>query len=143
MEEFPGFRIAPNDAVATEKYAKMNGMKIYVSHSKDFDFLNELYKPIRASTLNNQHEFFLPHENDRAINTQEVIKKSNLILAEVSFPATGQGIELGWANLLHIPILCVSKEGNKISGSLKYITKDFITYTDAADLIAKLRERLS
>ena len=118
-------------------------MKIYVSHSQDFDFLNSLYKPLRTSGLNTNHEFFLPHESDKFINTQEVIKNSDLILAEVTFPSTGQGIELGWASMLKIPILCASKEGSKISGSLNYITKNFIIYTDSADLVAKLAKFLN
>ncbi len=118
-------------------------MKIYVSHSRDFDFENELYKPLRASNLNDAHEFFLPHEEGRSVNTQDEIKNSNLVLAEVSFPSTGQGIELGWANMLKVPILCVSKEGSKVSGSLKYLTQDFVVYSDAADLVSKLDAFLS
>ncbi len=113
-------------------------MKIFVSHSKDFDYDNELYKPIRSSSLNSEHEFFLPHEEERKINTQDIIKGSDLILAEVSLPATGQGIELGWANILNVPILCISKEGTSISRSLKYITDNFIVYTDSADMLNKI-----
>jgi hypothetical protein len=117
-------------------------MKIYVSHSKEIDYVNELYKPIRDSDLNSRHEFFLPHESERPTNTKEIIKNSSLILAETSFPATGQGIELGWAEMFRVPILCVYKEGSEISGSLKYITKNFISYTDEKDLIIKLQNYL-
>ena len=118
-------------------------MKIYISHSREFDYLNELYKPIRESILNSQHEFFLPHENNRSIITKEVIKDSKLIVAEISFPSTGQGIELGWAEMLQIPILCIYKEGVKFSGSLKYLTKDFISYSDKNDLMERLDAFLS
>ncbi len=79
----------------------------------------------------------------RDVNTKEIIKNSDLIIAEVSFPATGQGIEIGWADIFGVPILCVSKEGQKISGSLKYITDKFITYSDSQDFITKLSEFLS
>lgn len=91
------------------------------------------------SDLNNQFNFFLPHEDGKSVDTKEIIQNSDLILAEVSFPSTGQGIELGWANIFKIPILCVSKENTKISGSLKYLTQDFITYSDSKDLINKIR----
>ena len=118
-------------------------MKIFVSHSRDFDYKNELYKPIRKSVLNNIYEFFFPHENENSINTEEIIKNSDLILAEVSFPSTGEGIELGWANMLDVPILCVCKEGAKMSGSLKYITKDFIIYKDSTDLVNQIAKLMN
>ncbi len=113
-------------------------MKIYVSHSRSFDFENELYKPIRASVLNTEHEFFLPHENGQSINTKEVLQDCDLILAEVSFPSTGQGIELGWANMLNKRIVCISRKASEVSGSLKYITDNFITYSDKDDLVSKI-----
>ena len=116
--------------------------KIYVSHSKDFDFINELYKPIRESALNGEYEFFLPHENDRPVNTQDIIKNSDTVLAEVSFSATGQGIELGWANVFGVPIICISKDGIKISGCLKYITDTFLTYSDTKELIERVSDFL-
>jgi len=113
-------------------------MKVYISHSKDFDFVNELYKPIRSSDPNKRHTFILLHEDARDWNMNETFKGVDLLVAEVSFPSTGQGIEIGWANMLKVPILCISKEGAKISGSLEYITGDFLTYTDSKDLIAKI-----
>lgn len=118
-------------------------MKIYVSHSKEFDYPNELYKPIRESDLNLRYEFFLPHESGKLVNTKDIIKGSDLVLAETSFPATGQGIELGWAENFGVSILCLHKEGANISGSLKYITEDFITYIDQKDMITKLTDYLS
>ena len=117
-------------------------MKIFVSHSNEFDYGNELYKPIRFSQLNKEYEFFLPHEDGTSVNTQEIIKNSDLILAEVSFPSTGQGIELGWANFSKIPVVCFYKENKKISGSLKYLTQDFFTYSDSKDFISKLESVL-
>jgi len=33
-------------------------MKIFVAHSSNFDFKNELYLPLRNSSLNNKHIFF-------------------------------------------------------------------------------------
>lgn len=118
-------------------------MKIYVSHSKEFDYLNKLYKPIKESSLNSKHEFFFPHESGKSVNTKDTIKNSDLILAETSFPATGQGIELGWAENFGVPILCFYNEGSKISGSLEYVAKNIISYADEKDLITKLADYLS
>jgi hypothetical protein len=113
-------------------------MKIYFGHSKDFDFKNELYKPIRESVLNGEHEILFPHETDEFFNSKNRIKNSDLMIAEVSYPATGLGIELGWAEMLKTPVLCVYKKGYKISGSLKVVTKDFIEYESAEDLAEKI-----
>lgn len=113
-------------------------MKIYFGHSRDFDFKNELYKPIRESTLNGEHEILFPHETEEFFNSKDRIKNCDLMIAEVTFPATGLGIELGWAEMQKIPVLCVYKKGCKISGSLKVVTKDFIEYEYAEDLIKKI-----
>ncbi len=107
------------------------------------DYENDLYFPIRASELNKQHEIILPHEiNKSAVTSKEIIKTCDAVCAEVSFPAIGVGIELGWADAFGKPIFCVYKDGCEISGSLKYITKNLISYTNTNDLIAKIGEIL-
>ena len=118
-------------------------IEIYVAHSKDFDYKNELYAPLRHSSLNSQYKITLPHEADEFINTKEIIRKSNLVVAEVSYPSTGQGIELGWADSFHIPIVCLYREGTKPSGSLRAVTKTIVPYSDRADLISKIEDFLS
>ena len=114
-------------------------MKIYVTHSNSFDFKNELYIPLRNSNLNNIHSITLPHDNSsEQFNSKDYLKKCDLVIAEVSFPSTGQGIELGWANLYDIPIVCVYKKGTKFSGSIKSVSNNFIEYENSKDMIAKL-----
>jgi nucleoside 2-deoxyribosyltransferase len=115
-------------------------MKIYVGHSKVFDFKKNLYEPIRSSRLNSQHEIIFPHETDEFINSKDMIKNCDLMIAEVTYLATGLGIELGWAEMLGKPVLCVYKKGSKISGSPKVATNDFIEYSDSEDLIKKVEE---
>ena len=119
-------------------------MKIYVTHSSGFDYQNELYQPLRKSELNNLHEITLPHEHTtEQFNSKEYMKDCNLILAEVSYPSTGQGIELGWANLYDVPVVCFYKKGVKPSGSLKVISNTFIEYENSEDMIQKLTDYLS
>jgi len=118
-------------------------MKIYVAHSSSFDYMQELYAPLRNSELNAQHMIFLPHETDARMNTKEAIEKSDLVIAEVSYPSTGEGIELGWADGFHKPILCVHKAGMEPSNSLKVISNTILAYSDAADLISKIEDYLS
>jgi hypothetical protein len=115
-------------------------MKIFIAHSSSYDFRNELYIPIRKSSLNNDHEIILPQEKGKEVITKDIIKNQDLIIAEVSHASTGQGIELGWANIFDTPILCVYRKGSKPSNSLKFITDNFIEYSDPKDLVNKLDE---
>lgn len=55
-------------------------------------------------------------------------------------PATGQGIELGWADYAKTPILCIYKKGTDISSSLKFITNQFIEYESVEDMIKEISD---
>lgn len=113
-------------------------MKIYVCHSRDFDYKKELYAPIRNSELNIQHEFIFPHEKeDTSFNSKELLmsKTCDLVIAEVSYPATGQGIELGWANMLGIPIVCIYKDGTTPARSLSAVSSKLLMYTSIENMI--------
>ena len=118
-------------------------MKIYISHASSYDYENELYKPIQQSDLIVRHDFFLPHlpENkDKAAAT--ILADAGLLVAEASYPSTGQGIELGLAHAAGVPIVCFYKEGTKPSGSLRFVCNDVITYKDTADFLKKLTDFL-
>ena len=118
-------------------------MKIYISHAGNYNYEAELYKPLKESKLYKDHQIFLPHESqniDR--NLKDIIGEVDIIVAEVSYPSTGQGIELGRADSSRIPTLCFYKSGTKPSNSLRFVAKELISYTNASDLISKLEERL-
>jgi len=113
-------------------------MRIFVAHSSDFDFKSKLYEPLRASALNTKHEILLPQEEGKEVITREIIKNTDLLVAEASCPSTGQGIELDWADIFRVPIVCIFEKGAKISSSLHYVTDNFISYDDADDMLNKL-----
>ena len=119
-------------------------MKIYIAHSRSFDFINELYLPLKNSELSKKYELVFPHnENNEPFNSKEFFQKDcDLIIAEVSYPATGLGIELGWGDFLNIPIICIYKKNEKISGSLKIVSKSFLEYENQKDLVEKLDEEV-
>jgi hypothetical protein len=113
-------------------------MKIYVTHSRKYDYKNGLYLPIRQSHLNAQHEFILPHEfTDEPFPSRELILNGNLgmILAEVSTPSTPQGIELGWANSKEVPIAFLHQPGAQPSNALGKVSDFFAIYCDNIQLI--------
>jgi hypothetical protein len=104
------------------------------------DFENDLYKPLKESHLQADHTFIFPHEKGQYVSTKEMIQTSDFVVAEVSQAATGVGIELGWADAFDKPIICIYRAGTKPSGSLKFLTNNFVEYHDPGELAHKLEE---
>ena len=115
-------------------------MKIIVTHASSFDFEKELYVPLKKAVEGTGHEFIFPHVwHEQKKSTKEFLKDASLVIGEVSHPSTGQGIELGWADTLNIPILFLRRQGAKSSSALKYLRGEYIDYTDSNDLVNKLK----
>ena len=107
-------------------------MKIYLAHPKSINYKDEIYLPIRNSSLNRSHDFIFPYENfEKPFNSKDLIWNHDidLLIAECSEPSTGLGIEIGWADARSIPVLCVYKGGSKISNSLSLIAYNVAEYT--------------
>lgn len=116
-------------------------MKIYIAHSTQFDYQEELYKPLRDSQLSTKNEIIFPHEKSLELfNSKEYFDNCDLVIAEVSFPSIGMGIELGWANDKGVKVICIFKNGTKYSHSLQSVSKDFIEYTNDVDMVKKLTQ---
>ena len=110
--------------------------KVYVSHASGFDFQKELYAPLKKLT---GVELVLPHENSKgARSSKNIIKDCSIVIAEVSVPSHGVGVELGWANAFGVPIICISKRGSLTSPSLKILSKEFLEYDQLKDVLPKL-----
>lgn len=120
-------------------------MKIYVAHSQLLDFKKDLYEPILNSDLSKEHEFIFPHESSsKPYGSEECIKNDiDFMLAEVSEPSTGLGIELAWADTYGIPILCIYKKEAKISGSIESSIKCILAeYSNKKDLILSIERMI-
>ena len=115
-------------------------MKIYIGHSNDFNFKEELYMPIIESKLNEKVEFIFPHLTTQTFNSKEIIEQSDLFIAEVSRPSLGLGIEIGRAEMKNKKILCIYNEKYKKPSSLKYVNVDILAYKDKEDMVCKLEE---
>lgn len=113
-------------------------MRIYVAHSKEIDFVNELYTPLRKSALNAANEIILPHERPEHQFSRDIIKGSNLMVAEVSKPSTSLGIEIGWANAFGVPIIAIYEPGSKKPWWMPFLCKTSFEYIDPDDMVAKL-----
>lgn len=117
-------------------------MKIFLAHATSFDFKNKLYIPLRASALNSAHEITCPEEGDHIWNTKEAIAASDVVVADVSVHSTGCGIELGWAEALGTPIICIHEKGSTPSSVVRYVTDTLIEYEDAETLVERLTSAL-
>lgn len=115
-------------------------MKIYIGHSNDFNFKEELYMPIIESKLNEKVEFIFPHLTTQTFNSKEIIEQSDLFIADVSRPSLGLGIEIGRAEMKNKKILCIYNEKYKKPSSLKYVNVDIFAYKDKEDMVCKLEE---
>lgn len=116
-------------------------MKIQLWHSRDSNFREELYTPLQENF--SQIEWIFPHIDDgKPMKSEESLKEVDIFLADVSYPATGLWIELGFAYLYKKRIICMSRSWVKISGSLKYICSEFIEYNSEKDMVDKLKNIL-
>lgn len=111
-------------------------MKIYFGHSKDFNYENEYYKPIEENERLKEETLIFPHKYEKNNkHTREFYTSLDLFIAEVSYKATGLGIELGFASDDNIPIYCFYKKGTKPNSSLKCITNEIIEYESTEQLV--------
>ncbi|HWQ59951.1 MAG TPA: hypothetical protein VN420_02280 [Candidatus Fimivivens sp.] len=117
-------------------------MRIYVCHSRSFDYVNELYRPIRQHFPEDGPVFVFPHENGINEDSRAVIPSCQLVVADVSVPATGVGIELGRAEAAGIPIACIHRSGTAPSSSLKRLTRVFREYDSQESMLAAIDDIL-
>ncbi len=116
-------------------------MKIYIAHSKDINYKEELYQTIRTDDSINKHNIILPHEiNDKSNNDRNFYKTIDLVIAECSKPSTGMGIELGWLYDDNIPIYCIYKQNSKISTSIYTITNKIYEYKNKSELLTIIKK---
>ncbi len=116
-------------------------MTIYISHSTNFDYKNDLYQPLKVLAEN--HTVIFPHdENERQYPVKNLLlsKKCDVVIAEVSYPSTGQGIELGWADICKTKIICIYRKDSSYSKALELISNNFIEYTIGEDFMEKIKE---
>jgi hypothetical protein len=119
-------------------------MNIYVSHcGGEYDYESELYAPLKKLELTQVYHFYLPHETQNIdVDAVDQLKYTDVLIAETSFPSTGQGIELAQAKASNVPIICFYKSGAKTSSSLRFVTNNMIEYANTADLLSKIQTEL-
>lgn len=119
-------------------------MKIYVGHSSSFNYKKDLYQPLRDSDLNEEHNIVLPHEDsEQPFNSKSYLKNEcDIFIAEVSKASTGLGIELGWADIYDIPVICVYQKGSKPSGSIPEVSGKIESYQNTEELVQVIKKSI-
>ncbi len=117
-------------------------MKIYLSHSRVFDYHIKIYAPLMASSFWETHEFILPHAASYdPINRKESIEACDLLIAEISYPSTGSGIEIGWAHAAGVRIMALHRNNAKPSSSIKIVTDEIFAYDDFVSSAERLLKK--
>ena len=121
-------------------YPLSSPVNIYVAHSRSFDFVKELYEPIRESVLSRTHTIVLPHEaSDEPFDSKTYLRdEADVLIAEVSEPSIGLGMELAWADQYRVPIICVYRSGANVSSSVRTVSNRFLEYASGPELIRGL-----
>ena len=115
--------------------------KIYIAHSKEIDYINELYEPLKNADFLKNYTLLLPHElSEFSYNTRDFYKDIDIFIAEVSKPATGLGIELGWAFDDNKKIYCIYKANETVSSSIKSITSNIFEYNNKDEMLEIIKK---
>lgn len=110
-------------------------MNIYVGHAKHLNYREELYPSLKKVGEKTGVTFVLPHDlSDEPFPSKDVLPTCDLMVADVSLPALGLGIEIGWANMMEIPILFIHQSDSEFSRSIQEVSTAILSYKDGDDL---------
>ena len=83
---------------------------------------------------------FIGSDEERYQRAIMMLGETSMMIAEMSSVSTGQGIELGIASTMNIPVLVIAKEGSKVSGLVKgcKTVKGVVYYENIEDIKEEL-----
>ncbi len=121
------------------KLVESVGLTAHVPHIDTVSALN-LNKAIEEWDLESSQRRDIYRKN------LEVIRDAELIIAEITNPSTGTGIEIGFALELNKKIICLAHKNAAITsmvlGPAHLGQIDFIRYEDEEDALSKLKNLL-
>ncbi len=74
-------------------------------------YASNIYSPIDTIKFKGTNE-------EMYVRVMKMLQSTDLVVAEMSSPSTGQGMELQEAVRLNIPIIVIAKSGSKISSTV-------------------------
>nr|EGQ39865.1 MAG: hypothetical protein J07AB56_05930 [Candidatus Nanosalinarum sp. J07AB56] len=112
-------------------------LKIYVGHASSIDSEENLYKILKNSSLADKHDLTFPHKKSKEpFDSKSFLSEdADLFVAETSKPSTGLGIELGWAEIYGVPVVCIHRSTVEPSSSLKVVAENVVPYDGREELV--------
>lgn len=119
----------------------MGRLDIYVTHSNKIDYKRRLYTPLLESKIGKENNLILPHSKEyENVDTKNILINCDLLVAEITVPGTGIGIEIGRAESNNVSIVCLLKKGEKQNNSVRRMGIRVLEYLDEKDMIFKLNK---
>lgn len=118
--------------------AKEESLEIYKILVEELSlYSNNIYSPIDTIEFKGTNREMYERVMKR-------LQTTDIVIAEMSSPSTGQGMELQEAVRLNIPIIIIAKNGSKISGTVlgSGKIKKVIYYDKKEDIKGKFTELL-
>ena len=117
----------------------MRRLNIYFVHSTKFDYNNLLYKRLLSSSVCLSHNLMLPQTKEyQEKYTKDLMAKADVIVAEVSNPSFGLGLELKWLLKYDKPKLYLSLNNEIPKKYKKYVAG--IKETDESTYIKAIED---
>lgn len=116
-------------------------MRIRIGHSTAYDFENQLYAPLRTLELPSGMVLSLPHDSGPEGDCTRTFFENgcDVFIAEVSYPSTGLGMEIAYASMYDVPVVCLHRSDCRPSSSLNRVTRKVIPYASKDELQHQLR----
>ena len=88
---------------------------------------------------------FSGNDQEKYQRAMNLVNKTDFIIAEMSIPSTGQGMELQQAVVNKIPILIIAKSDSKISSVVKGCKNvvDILFYNEIDDILKDIIKRIN
>jgi nucleoside 2-deoxyribosyltransferase len=120
--------------------AKKTGLKTYVPHIDGIKILKQDVDDLQDSGLDS-----LMRSKAYKLNFEK-IKDSKILIAEITKPSTGTGIEIGFALQMNKPIICLAQKDVDITsmvlGPVHLGLIKLIRYENEKDCLEKLERTL-
>lgn len=123
--------------------------KIFLAAPFTFNFESGFLDDVEELLINLGHSVTVPHDFARDDVTDEelrekvkndlyMVESSDILLAEVTNPSHGVGMEILHANKLGKRIILLTRSGTKISSMVRVHGHEIIEYSNFEDLKQKL-----
>lgn len=114
------------------------GLSVHVPH---VDTVNEVHTSV--DNLHSERDILDdPTRGEVFRIDREVVENARLIIAEVTHPSLGTGMEIGWAIQLGTPVICLAKSDAKLSnmiiGAAQHGFLALLRYGDEEDALGQL-----